>query len=349
MKVLLIHPRLVKLGGLEARLFNYADYFISKGHEVHIACRTADARQVKSGYNMHLFRPFLVPKFKRNFYFNQRLEKWKKPDFDFDLSLGRTTIQKNILAPATHKGYLNSMSKTELSKSDTLQIVMDKRGYDASENIFACSEMVREEVIQLYDISEEKVHVLYPPFNAVNHACFSIEEKEQLRKLFKLPSKRIYHLFISTSHGRKGLPLLLEAFKKLKDTPHSLLVIGNPIKTDLPNVFSLGFFKDTRIAYALGNYLLHPSVYEPYGQIVNEALHHLIPVIVSKNTGAGEILTPSLGTVAPDFNLGTWVDLVKELPNRTFEIPHTLMEDLGLDLENHMKKMLEVNFGISSW
>ncbi len=343
MKILLIHPRLARSGGLETRLFNYAQYFISRGHEVHIACRKVKKKDVLPGMIIHKFPPLFVPNKMANFHFNRKLEKWKKPAFDFELSLGRTTIQKNILAPATHKGYLWALSKKIITKDDQMQIDMDQKGYDASEHIFACSTMVKNEVIEKYKIAEHKVHVLYPPFNAASHARFSIEEKNKLRTQYNLDQKKVYHLFISTSHDRKGLPLLMSAFGKLKDTPHTLLIIGNSIQVDQPNVISLGYIKDTRIAYALGDYLLHPAKYEPYGQIINEALHHQIPVVVSKNTGAGEILQPQYGIIAPDFSPDNWVNIIHDLPNRTFNIPPTLLDDLHIGLDAHMKKMLAIN------
>lgn len=342
-KVLLIHPRLARLGGLEARLFNYTDYFLEKGWEVHIACRKADMMEVKPGVIVHKFPTPLASQLTKSYRFNQRLEKWKKPVFDFELSLGRTTVQKNILAPATHRGYINALHKKTLTKDDIMQIELDQRGYDASEYIFACSTMVKNEMMDLYRVPENKIHVLYPPFNPATHQRFTAEEKATLRAEYKLDPNKIYHLFISSSHERKGLPLLQSAFGKLKNSPHCLLVVGPETVTTSENVISLGFFKDPRNVYALGDYLLHPATYEPYGQIVNEALHHQIPVIVSKNTGASEIIKPAYGQVAKDFIPENWVELIKDLPEQIFNIPSSLMVDLGIDLDSHMKKMLAAN------
>jgi glycosyltransferase involved in cell wall biosynthesis len=334
------------MGGLEARLLNYTDFFLQQGWEVHIACRQVDKKVVPPGVILHKFRPLLAAQGKKNLRFNQALQKWKKPAFDFELSLGRTSIQKNVLAPATHKGYLAALGQTTLQKDDLLQIQMDQAAYNTSAHIFACSKMIRNELITMYQVPEHKVHVLYPPFNPLRHHPFTEDEKIAARKKWGLAPHKIYHVFVSVSHERKGLPLLLEVFKKLTGTAHELLIIGHPVKTDLPNVKSLGFFKETRMAYALGNYLLHPALYEPYGQVINEALHHQIPAIVSKNTGAGEILTPAYGRVMDSFNPDEWYEMIKNLPSRDFKIPPHVMEDLGLDLTHHMRQMLLVN-GIS--
>lgn len=346
MKVLLIHPRLARSGGLETRLFNYAEYFIKKGVEVHIACRKVKQEDVLPGMIVHKFNPIFVSHKKANYFFNLRLEKWDKPAFDFELSLGRNTIQKNILAPATHRGYINALHKKTITADDQMQIDMDQRGYDSSENIFACSGMIKKELIDLYQVPEKKISILYPPFNIHGHKRFADMDKQGLRYDYRLPDNRIFHLFVSTSHERKGLPLLLEVFKKLQGTPHTLLIVGNPVQISHPNIISLGYFPNPLLAFALGDYLLHPAIYEPYGQIVNEALHHRIPVIISNNTGAKEILKPSYGTVAPDLSVDTWLALIKELPGKVFDIPTDLMDKLHLGVEDHMGKMLSKN-GIS--
>lgn len=343
MKALLIHPRLAKLGGLESRLFNYTDYFLNLGWEVHIACRKANMKEVKPGVIVHQFPTPFASQFSKSYRFNKRLEKWKKPSFDFELSLGRTSIQKNILAPASHRGYMVALHKKTITKDDQMQIDMDIKGYSSSTHIFACSSMVKKELIELYNQPESKVHVLYPPFNSANHKRFSDVEKQKIRAEYNLDPSKIYHLFISASHERKGLPILINAFEKLKDSPHTLLIIGPNSNYSSSNVKSLGFFKDPRVVYALGDYLLHPAIYEPYGQIINEALHHQLPVVVSRNTGASEIIKPEYGIIASDYTTDNWVQLIKGLPHQTFHIPPTLMIDLGMDLATHMNRMLAAN------
>lgn len=342
-KVLLIHPRLAMSGGLESRLLSYIDYFLGKNCEVHVACRKFDKSVIKPGVIVHKFAPFISNKVTKNYIFNKKLEKWNKPTFDFELSLGRTTIQRNILAPATHQGFIRGLNRKKLSKADKLYIEMDQRGYDASSHIFAASQKVKTEILEFYKVPVEKVVVLYPPFNFNKHVKYTAAEKISIRKEYKLDSSKIYHLFVSVSHDLKGLPLLNTVFNRLKDTPHTLLVIGKPFHSSVPNVISMGYFKDVSKAYALGDYLLHPSQYDAYAQVISEALFHQVPVVVSPNTGAKEILNPQMGIIAPNRLADTWVDIISGLQQQAFSIPTNIIEDLGLDLNNHMSAMLKVN------
>jgi glycosyltransferase involved in cell wall biosynthesis len=346
MKVLLIHPRLARSGGLENRLLNYTHYFLSKGCEVHIACRRADKNLIKPGMVIHKFAPLLPGKHSKNFIFNQKLEKWKKPVFDFELSLGRTTVQKNILAPATHQGFIRGLNKTTLTASDELYISMDQQGYNTSQHIFAASNKVKNEIIEFYGIPEKKIEVLYPPFNTQNHQQYTEDEIYAIRDEFKLKANKTYYLFVSNSHDLKGLNILMAVFEQLKNSPHTLLVIGKPFRSTLSNVISMGYFVNMSKAYALGDYLLHPSYYDAFAQVVTEALYHGLPVVVSPNTGAKEIITPQLGILAGDFNPDTWVEIILSLKNQPFQIPRNLITNLQLDLPSHIHKMLSVN-GIS--
>lgn len=343
MKVLLIHPRFAKLGGLEQRLINYADYFLSHQSEVHIACRRFEKQLVKPGINIHRFQPLLFNSTNKNLLFNQKLEKWDKPHFDFELSLGRTTIQKNILAPATHLGFMNGIQKNKKTKADELYIEMDRIGYQSSEFIWAASQMVKEEIIRFYGINNDKIHVLYPPFDPNKHLAFTSEEKKQLRRKHQLPADKIYHLFVSSSHQLKGIDLLTKVFQKLKDSSHVLLVIGEKFTPSSPNIISLGYYDNIRMAYALGDYLLHPSQYDAFAQVVTEALHHQIPAIVSDNTGAKEILTEETGVIIKERDVDAWIETISSLPEKKFNIPKNIIFQLGLDINSHVQQMMRIN------
>lgn len=307
MKVLLIHHRFARMGGLEQRLFNYIEYFQSIGAEVHVACRKVNRKQVPSGVIVHTFPVFPFPRIYKRHRFNERLKKWKKPAFDFELSLERTSIQKNVLAPSNHKGYLKALGKTRLSKDDVLQISLDEQAFQHSEHIFACSEMIKNELIHLYQIPSEKISVVYPPYN-FSKRMSNFQDQKYWQAHFNLPTNKIYHLFISTSHERKGLPLLLEVFKELQNTQHVLLVVGHSSKSNLSNVIDLGYLENTSPALSACDQLVHPAIYEPFGQIIVEALAHRKPVLVSPHVGAKELLPDEF--IVEKYNNEAWLSRI---------------------------------------
>ncbi len=338
MKVLLIHHRFARMGGLEQRLFNYIEYFQSIGAEVHVACRKVNRAQVPKGVIVHTFPVIPFPSIYKRYRFNERLKKWKKPHFDFELSLERTSIQKNVLAPSNHKGYLKALGKTALTKDDLLQISLDEQAFATSEKIFACSSMIKNELIDLYQIPADKIKVVYPPYN-FSKRVKNYQDQTFWQNHFNLPANKIYHLFISTSHERKGLPLLLEIFKNLENTQHVLLVAGHPSHANMKNVIDLGYLENTSPALSACDTLVHPAIYEPFGQIVTEALAHNKTIIVSTNVGAKEILKTPPHKIISVSNKSEWqknISLVIKDKNGKS------LEDLDFfALPKHMEELLD--------
>lgn len=334
MKVLLIHHRFARMGGLEQRLFNYIEYFQNVGAEVHVACRKVNRSQVPKGVIVHQFPVIPFPSIYKRYRFNERLKKWNKPHFDFELSLERTSIQKNVLAPSNHKGYLKALGKTHLSKDDLLQISLDEQAFHTSEKIFACSDMIKNELVDLYQIPESKIKVVYPPYN-FSKRVENYEDQAFWQNHFQLPQDKIYHLFISTSHERKGLPLLLEVFEELENTNHILLVVGHPSKSNLKNVIDLGYLSNTSPALSACDTLVHPAIYEPFGQIITEALAHNKLTLVSTNVGAKEIIATPPHKIIPFNNKEEWFNVLSSV---TKENTRTQMQDLKeFTLTKHMK------------
>lgn len=342
-KVALIHAKLGLKGGLETRLQNYIEFFLLRGDEVTVVCSrvdtevTLDARVTLIKLNTRYF-----PKPLRPWLFYQKVRSYLKDTrFDFSLSLGRTAGQHAVLAPANHLAYLNFLGKGSQSFSDQLQVYLDRQAFESSKTIFACSQMVKQELIDLYGTQASKIEVLYPPINISKFNPNLKTKKTALRLKHQLsPNQKIF-LFVSTGHTRKGLPFLLELFSKLDPKKHLLLVSGKPeVKTSLENVQNIGFNSNLNEWYALSDFLIHPAKYEPFGQIVTEAIYMKTPVLISDHVGAKELITSEVGLVLPEGNLGTWQRIVESTNFTAFTFETDFVKENQLSLNDHMKKML---------
>jgi len=285
----------------------------------------------------------LLPKPFRQARFDARLGRYmQKHSFDFSLSLGRTSHQQYILCPGNHLGYLQKLQRRPSSISDFEQIRMDRRGFHHSQLIFAASQMVRKEVIDLYNVHPDKVKVLYPPLNTLRFFSPVGDERMKIRQALGWQEDHQYFLFASTGHTRKGLPLLLSLFEKLQDPKKHLVIIGSPeVKSALPNVHYLGFFEDPRNIYVASDALLHPSVYEPYGQIVAEALQCGTPVIISDQMGASELVNEQEGIILSPNKPAEWLEAVNNFKRADFAISSTFATDKKITLDHHMEAMLQ--------
>lgn len=339
MKVALIHIRYIYKGGLETRLFNYIDYFLKRGDEVHLfTSKISPDIEIPQKLIIHFVDLKIIPKPIRNFIFDKKLKKaLNRNDFDFILSLERTSRQYHVIAPSTHKGYLVAKGNFIYDFIDMLQIYLDKKSFSSAKIVYACSEMIKAEIQDYYKIEEKQIKVLYPPINVAKFN--KLLSKESAKKTFNLKNDKRYFLLVSTSHKRKGLDLLQKVFKKLPQN-YVLLVAGTPFDSDVENIVSLGFIKNVEVLYRAVDYLLHPAVYEPFGQIITEAFATRIPVIVSNKVGAKEFVNSTNGVVVETYNVDEWVKAIIELENQSFSFEGIEQVLENLSLEKHMELML---------
>lgn len=330
-------------GGLETRLHNYLTYFLNRGDDVTIICSTIEEQtSLPNTVEIVKLNVRYIPKPFRPFAFYKKVKKYlNDAPFDFSLSLGRTAGQHAVLAPSTHLAYLKYMKTKTRKLSDYMQVFLDRISYETSNIVFACSEMLKEELIDLYKIDSSKIKVLYPPFNPSNFNRELISEKESLRKEMSYTNDQQLFLFVSTGHKRKGLNFLLKLFQKLGNR-YQLLIVGTPeVHSHLKNVQYVGYEKNTSKWYAMCDYLIHPARYEAFGQIITESLYMQTPVIISDRVGAKELIGEQEGLVLPEGDLENWIRTIEQLDKDQFRVVNDFVTVHKLGLEDHMNKMLE--------
>ncbi len=343
MKIALIHYRLLHAGGLENRIRNYANWFAQNGHEVDIICNRHDPSfPIPQNVNVVRIKKWPLPKVFKMWAFDQALGRYmKRKKYDFSLGMGRTSHHLAVLAPGNHLGYLRAIGKQPFGLSDALQIKMDHKGHDHSKIIFSASEMMRKELIELYGVNPEKVKVLYPPLDTEQFKFISAHEKAQAKQKAGIDNDTRVFVFVSGSHARKGLAMLLKIFESLVNEKIVLLVAGGKkIESNLPNVRYLGFLENPMDVYRLADVLVHPAVYEPFGQIVSEAVACGIPVFISDRTGAAEVVSSKEGKVLPYNDFSAWKKAIKDCKIAEFSISENWPRENELDVDSHMRKML---------
>lgn len=110
-------------------------------------------------------------------------------------------------------------------------------------------------------------------------------------------------LYVGRLEDVKGLNLLIQAFScSLKDSHHLVLVGEGSKKDELKalakecliedSVIFTGFFDGAHLYawYSLAQFFVLPSLYEPFGAVVNEALVFGCPVLASKHIGAVDFI-----------------------------------------------------------
>ncbi len=343
MHVALIHTRLKRAGGLESRLVNYADWLVRHGHEVTMIIGR-DYGDVPHPSGVRIINLGLrhVPKPVREWAFANRVAHHLKIHrYDKTIALSRTPGADAIICPGTHKGYLQALGKRPVLPKDWIDFHLEYKAYRSASTIFAASRKMREELLQHYRIDPSRIRVLYPPTAAGQFQAIDHNEREALRSRWQLPEDKKVLLFVSYSHYRKGLDVLLAAMKRLAEEPIHLAIAGVPVKESLPpNATYLGYVKDMASLYAAVGGLAHPARYEPYGQIITECLQMRKPVLVSGQTGAGELLCPEDGRIVTPNTPAAWQQAIVAWSRQVWQVPPDFIGRNHISMDDHMSALL---------
>ena len=163
--------------------------------------------------------------------------------------------------------------------------------------ILAVSQFTQKEIKRYYQVADEKVDYFYNAVDLKKFEDLSGESMEEVRKKYNLPEKFI--LYLGTFQPRKNLPILVEAFRVVKDKhpDMKLVLVGNPKahNTDKrlgiaikechleDDIIFPGFIeeRDKTKVFALADLFCYPSLYEGFGIPILEALAAKTPVVAS--------------------------------------------------------------------
>ncbi len=163
------------------------------------------------------------------------------------------------------------------------------------------SSMVRAEILQRFKIDQSKIHVIY---NGVDTKLFHPNIKQQkitIREQWDIPDAANVFGFVGSGFERKGLLQVLRSFKLLPENCY-LLVAGydkreqfyreEADRLDIKSrVKFLGPQKNVIPCYAAADVFVLPTLYDPFPNVVLEALACGLPVITSTKSGAAEVIT----------------------------------------------------------
>ncbi len=166
----------------------------------------------------------------------------------------------------------------------------EKSVYERNSAIFTFSNFVRKSIIEDFAIPENKVHVVYAGAN------FRTLERDMPEK-----PKTMNVLFVGVDFERKGGQVLLEAFRRVRrNIPTAkLLIAGCSPDVKQENVVVEGFIdKNTeageerlKALYRNAAVFVLPTLFEPFGISLIEAMHCRTPCIGTNIAAIPEIIS----------------------------------------------------------
>ncbi|HEX8377929.1 MAG TPA: glycosyltransferase family 1 protein [Pedobacter sp.] len=194
--------------------------------------------------------------------------------------------------------------------------------------IIAVSEQTKEDIINYFGISEDKIDVVYQGCNKIFQEPSSDELKRKISRKYKLPKQ--YLLQVGTIERRKNLLLTVKALKNIPRTV-KLVVIGKDTaylkevkalitqyKLDRRVIFLKNVpLEDLPPIYQQAQIFIYPSEFEGFGIPIIEALHSGIPVIAAIGSCLEEAGGPHSSYIHPqdDIQLSWSVNSILNNPD----------------------------------
>ena len=179
-------------------------------------------------------------------------------------------------------------------------------GICASDKVFAVSKNTRNIIIEKYQIQPKKVEVVYNAIETSTLANPQDYDKRTYRYLEYLKSQGYTVVMTLTRFTvQKGLTFLMQAIAEAvsKNPQIALLLVGDgeqrneliKMASDFQisnKIFFTGFLRGDkwRDAYGVADIFVMSSVNEPFGLTALEAAHFNNALIISKQSGVGEVL-----------------------------------------------------------
>ena len=179
---------------------------------------------------------------------------------------------------------------------------LGRRYYQRSgASIVAISQSVRRDLALFEGADLARISVIP---NGVDVDRFCLENRERYRDATRqalgLSDKEIAVLFVGNSWGRKGLHTAIQAIAGPDQQNVRLVVVGEGDPSDFVSNLAAGLAeriifvgpktKDVERYYAASDIFILPTMYEPFGLVILEAMASGLPSIFSACAGASEWL-----------------------------------------------------------
>lgn len=370
--IAILKSSLNKMGGAEKYATRIAHAFAAQGHPVTIftsgpVTPKVSALEISTSVEPKGFSFLRVQAFDR--FCSQSLQANK---FSIVLGLDRNRFQTHLRASnGVHAAFLkrrasfDPMLKRLSFKFNPLHRLLLKIEKESFENpelqtLITNSYMVRDEVLDLYNVSPEKVHVVH---NGVEWTeCKEAFDQwpnirsEELHKR-NLPRDGFYFLFMGHNYHRKGLEYLLKGFSLVKDPHAYLIVVGKDKEPErfkqlaselgvLDRVLFVGESRNARQWFQIADATVVPSLYDPFANVTVEALAMGNFLVSSLSNGGAEVLTQNNGTLIEDLlspdSVATALNtaLQHRKTNASAELVRNSVQHL--DFPNQLKSLMEL-------
>lgn len=171
---------------------------------------------------------------------------------------------------------------------------------DSLKAVICNSKMVRDEILAYFDIDADMLHVIYSGIDTEQFHPRCKANRREIRKGLGISETDTLFLFVGSGFERKGLNTVIKALSLLPGSAKAL-VIGvdkrshhyqqEVRKLGLEGrVLFLGKQSDVIPYYGAADALILPTLYDPFPNVILEAMACGLPVLTSTKSGGAEVI-----------------------------------------------------------
>jgi len=242
--------------------------------------------------------PHFFPSWLRVMLFNLQVSILKGNRFYF--SLDRITCPDIYRAgDGVHKTFLSIEQKSKLNPLHLVYLFIEKRCFKKAVKIIAISEMVKNNIISKYNVNPEKICVIY---NGIELKKINYEYSfNSLSKEFSIRKGVPIILFVGSGFKRKGVEEFLKIFAELSCKDAIAIIVGKDKNMKYFKSLAINLGIESRAIFTgprldvenffnISDIFLFPTHYEPFGNVILEAMNFNNAVFTTKQCGGGELL-----------------------------------------------------------
>lgn len=224
----------------------------------------------------------------------------------------------------------------QLGGGYALSLFCERTAIEGADAVIAVSRGVRNDVLSCYPaVNPDRLHVIH---NGIDPEIYRCQWSPETLNRFGIDPSRPFALFNGRITRQKGLPLLLAAALKL-DRQYQLVIVAS--SPDTPEIAAEVSALAGRVSSERGNLvwidhfisredLIHlhshatvfvcPSIYEPFGLVILEAMACETPVVASRVGGIPEIVVEGETGYLVDLDPGDPDAFTSDLAGRLDEL-----------------------------
>lgn len=297
-------------GGAERFISRALDALDSSGLELNIITRQWSDKQ-HPDWHVHICNPRISGRVSHERGFAEAAKQcWQYHHFDLVQSHERIAGCDVFRAgDGVHQAWLDQRARIipayqrwliQISRYHRYVLAAEREMFHSPQlkKIICNSAMVQDDIMRYYEVKEDKFALIYNAIDSQRFSPANSEQRQAARVALSIPQKACVLIFVGSGFARKGLRQTLEA---VAATDRYLVVIGRDKYQSRYQALaqSLGCLSRVRFSgirqeilpyYHAADALILPTLYDPFPNVILEAMSCGLPVITSQNCGGAEFI-----------------------------------------------------------